>query len=235
MVFQTLPVHLHEHVFPHQYFPFFGRIHTARVATVAINCGPKEARHDRLGFRRCGLDLTRPLDAQAASLLDATTRPRRYFDPDTSPRADGFWSLFNPGGRPGVNPVHRDHYVTGRLAHVDVTPWATREVWSQVDAAVRVELLKLGRPILEATLRAAPNLSCLVVRGVTAAKVLADVFGAPQPIWQPVVGVYSLAQFSVVVAERTLPVVAVNQFRNIVEPVAMELVARVRAHETTNP
>lgn len=235
MPFHPLPAHLHEHVLAHQYYPFFGHIHTARVATIAINCGPAEARVDRLGFRRCGLDLTTPLAQQRECLHDAATRPLRYFDQDTTPCADSFWSFFNPGGPAGENPIHREHYFSGALAHVDVTPWATAKVWSKVSPHVREGLLALGRPALLETLEAATQLRCLVVRGVTPTTVLADALGAPAPAWQPIGERFRLAEFTVAVGQRRLPVVALNQFRQISGPVAHALVQRVRAHVPPHP
>ncbi len=229
MPFHVLPAHLAQHVIAHQYYPYFGHIDTAAVATVGINCGPAEGNHDRLRFRADGLNLTVPLAQQAPALQDTCARPMHYFAADMEPQPDGFWNHFNVCGARAANPLHRLRYFGGQLAHVDVTPWATTVGWSQAGAAVRNELLALGRPVLVETLAQAAQLKCLVVRGRTAATALAASLNAGQLNWEHVVGNYNIAEFVVTVNGREIPipVVAINQFGFLNGAAATALIARV--------
>ena len=230
MPFHVLPAHLAQHVIAHQYYPYFGRIDTAAVATVGINCGPAEGEHDRLRFRANGLNLTVPLAQQAPALQDTCARPMHYFAANVVPQPDRFWNHFNVCGAPAANPLHRLRYFDGQLAHVDVTPWATTVGWSQVDAAVRNELLALGQPVLVETLAQAAQLECLVVRGIAAATALAASLNAGPLNWRPVIRGYRIAEFVVTVNGRAIPVVAINQFGFLNGAAAAELIARVNHH-----
>ncbi len=230
MPFHVLPAHLAQHVIAHQYYPYFGRIDTAAVATVGINCGPAEGNHDRLNFAANGLNLTVPLAQQASALQDTCARPMHYFAANVVPQPDGFWNHFNVCGAPAANALHRLRYFDGQLAHVDVTPWATTVGWGQVGAAVRNELLALGRPVLVETLAQAAQLECLVVRGVTAATALAASLDAGPLNWEHVVDNYNIAEFDVTVNGRAIPVVAVNQFGFLMGAAATALIGRVNHH-----
>jgi hypothetical protein len=230
--FHVLPAHLAQHVIAHEYYPYFGRIDTAAVATVGINCGPAEGNHDRLNFAADGLNLTLPLAQQAPALQDTLARPMDYFAAYMVPQPDRSWNHFNVCGAPAANALHSERYFDGQLAHVDVIPWTTKVGWSEVDAAVRNELLALGRPVLVETLAQAAQLECLVVRGTTAATALAASLDAGPLNWEHVVGNYNIAEFDVTVNGRNLPipVVAINQFGFLNGAAAAELIARVNYH-----
>ncbi len=159
------------------WFPYFGNIQNARVATLAINCGPNEAQSDLLGWQEGGLDITLPA-ADAWPGQDLHTRPTGYFAAHALGRQPyGFWNFFNPGGDAAANPVHRDHYFNGNLAHLDMVPWATRLNWGHKDLPnnVRDGLRQAGMPVFLAVLGHSPHLKCLVVRGTSAANFLMEV------------------------------------------------------------
>jgi hypothetical protein len=154
MPYVQLPQNHVPATFEHLYFPHFGQIQNCRVATVGINCGTSEGRYDRCGLRLAGFDVGMTSAQAYAAVPELDSSPNGYFG--TLANLYGFWSHFTCGGEPAANPLHRDFYANGLLAHVDVTPWATRVRWSDVPTGTRADLLALGQPVLAATLAGAP-------------------------------------------------------------------------------
>jgi hypothetical protein len=165
-------------------------------------------------------------------------RPSYYFlhRQDRTPAGLGcpaptgvFWSFFNCAEEPANNPIHRSHYFDGTLVHLDAVPWATVKPWSNLKTNhpdVATELTELALPVFYETLRNAPHLLSIFVRGRMAANFLGatgllklDFTPCPSdPRYQLAKGSMSLPD------GRKIEVRAINHFQNISEAAAQALI-----------
>lgn len=139
--------------------PYFGRLSSARIATVGINPSNKEFVADdgaellqeraRLPTRR-SLDLTSWGAADHEALRDILRACEEYFD-------------VNPYGRWfGVLDrilIARDatYYGSGASAcHIDVVPFATHAKWGEIPRATQADLLRMGLDSTALLLRDSP-------------------------------------------------------------------------------
>lgn len=154
--------------------PYFGRLSSARIATVGINPSNKEFVADngvellqkraRLPTRE-SLDLTSWGAADHAALRDILIACEEYFD-------------VNPYGRWfGVLDrvlVERDATYYGSDAsacHIDVVPFATYAKWGELARATQADLLRMGLDATALLLRDSP-VEVLVLNGRSVASAL---------------------------------------------------------------
>lgn len=198
----------------------FGHVENVRVATVAINPGPQEfAAHEGVDVHwTWGQPEPRNMNESLSPELafDVAHHYIHYFDQDAW-RRDAFWRVnarFLPDGY---------SYSEGTACHLDISPWATTDVWSDVPIPTRDALLAQGRGWLtDLLLGPLQSIDAIFVRGQTATAELGRSFGTWGNVvpWQRVRPRHKVMSSEVTIGGRTVLVLAYNQFQ---APAADEL------------
>lgn len=242
-MYKALPIELLNHVHPQLYFPYFGSLETATHATFAINCRPPEFVYDSLGTKATCWNVTMSADDTNNRVHNPqlTERQKYYFakghpfTPDGlgHPHPGGFWSFFNCGVGGEENPFHREHYnpstrerLDGSLVHLDAVPWATCSPWQDVSEHVRKTLKYLAMDVFHQTLSKGPNITKILVRGRTAATFLERCGFGLDLEWSQSANraTFMFGQGAFNIDDgRTISVLALNQFNNLPQDVAPEL------------
>lgn len=184
------------------------------LATVGINPGPKEFESSKRHPWRWGEQTTerRIGDGVSSSLARRIADHYSNYFGLGNWKADSFWqsnSTLLPSGF---------CYRSGTASHIDIVPWATKDVWSGVPSEMRDTLTAESGHMLQDLLTGPlKNVDTLVVRGVSATGVLGCVLAAwdGDIPWQKERPHHRVLSCEVSFAGRQILVLAYNQFRTL--------------------
>jgi len=189
----------------------FGNTTTSKVATVGINPGPSEFNDQRVTgfFWTWGAPQQPPASRRDGGWADRVARHYESYFAAGEWGRDTFW-----GATASLLP--RDFgYTAGTACHVDLSPWATSPVWSEIDSDARAALRTDAQATLPKVLGGPlSHVGVLICRGTTATKeTLRALHGrSREPAWTRSEGGHKTLLQYVKYAGRTIAVVGCNKF-----------------------
>lgn len=152
----------------------FGNPNTARIATLGINPSHTEFNNSNLA-RLSGLDVNGPQELSEEQAKQVALACYGYFSNSST------HTWFKDMQDYVVKPCGAS-YFDSTACHLDLTPWATKPVWSGLTAEVRAELLEADADFLSEQLRE-HSFRALLVNGRQALDVFQEEFIELEPVF----------------------------------------------------